>query len=475
MNEKIEHSALQGLSRDSHPQYIYLNPDKDTRNIILPCNASVTPITIRGALGQKSPLLRVLDFQGKDKGEICEDKIKFGAGIFDEVEAESGKIKNITSDSGSIENLSAGDISCRTINKRNLDAELDGIYKHTRTRERHLSNEEISHQRMIGCGQNTHADIDSHISDTNIHFTKTQISHKDIQDKGNIPHKDIDSHIYDKNIHFTQDQISHSSLRNKDLDEHPQYLLSNGNRVQTKLEIEKSLKVGEEVECASLKVGKIINNLFKSSSALIDRIKTKIIECNEIVSESVRTNNIDTKKLTSNEVSIDQDLVVGGSINGVDLLAFIERYSRHLANNDKQEYHELFTQSRPGFVPAPPYSNNEYQLIDGLGRWKGIGEYLELIIEEGVFTDFLSDRRNKWSFAENYIIIPFSGIFQIEVGDKFITINNKIVEKSVDYERVLLLLNKNDVLHLWEGPEEYKLPERGKITLYRIDDLGIFE
>lgn len=475
MTEKIEHSALQGLSRDDHPQYLYLNPDKDTRNVILPCNASISPITMRGALGQKSPLIRILDFQGKDRGEICEDKIKFGAGVFDEVDSKSGKIKNLSSESASIENLSTNSITCKTINKKDLDNEFNTFYNHIRTRDRHLSNEEIEHQRMRGCGSNTHADIDSHISNPNIHFTKNDISHKDIQDRGRIPHKDIDSHIYNKNIHFTKDEISHSDLKDKNLDHHPQYLLTNGNRSQTKLDIEKSLKVGEDIECSELESHSILTNIMKVSKALIENIKTKVIECKDLISNTIKSTSITTNTLLVDEVTINQDLVVSGDINGVDLLKFIERYSRHLKNEDKEEYHNLFTQSKPGFMPPPPYRNYDYQMMDGTGRWKGVGEYLELIIDGG--SEFLSNRKSKWSFDNNYITIPFSGVFRLEIDNiDFIMLNDEVVEKSIDYDRMYLSLSKNDILYFWCGdPEQYKPPEKGKIMIQRIDDLGTFE
>ena len=73
--------------------------------------------------------------------------------------------------------------------------------------------DELSHTQIKDIGSNTHAQIDSHISDLTIHFTEASIDHLNIQNIGTNSHAQIDTHIADGTIHFTEGSISHLNIQ----------------------------------------------------------------------------------------------------------------------------------------------------------------------------------------------------------------------------------------------------------------------
>jgi len=72
-----------------------------------------------------------------------------------------------------------------------------------------------SHTSLTDIGSNTHAQIDTaitnsvnHIADSTIHFTEASIDHTAITNIGTNSHAQIDSHVADSTIHYTQANIT---------------------------------------------------------------------------------------------------------------------------------------------------------------------------------------------------------------------------------------------------------------------------
>lgn len=85
------------------------------------------------------------------------------------------------------------------------------------------------HTLLSNIGTNTHAQIDtaisnsvSHIADATIHFTENSIDHTAISNIGSNSHSTIDSHIGDSTIHFTEASIDHTAISNIGTNSHSQ-------------------------------------------------------------------------------------------------------------------------------------------------------------------------------------------------------------------------------------------------------------
>ncbi|RLC37091.1 hypothetical protein DRH29_03005, partial [candidate division Kazan bacterium] len=132
-----------------------------------------------------------------------------GVGLFYNKDGVDLQFKNINARSSKVTIINDND-------NREVDIDID--------------ESQISHLNISDIGVNTHAQIDTHISDNTIHFTEGSISHLNIQDIGTNTHAQIDSHISDSSIHFTEASIDHGSISGLGDDDHTQYLLANGTR-----------------------------------------------------------------------------------------------------------------------------------------------------------------------------------------------------------------------------------------------------
>jgi len=83
--------------------------------------------------------------------------------------------------------------------------EIEAIVSHDNlldfTATEHFTEGSISHANILNVGTNTHAQIDTHISDATLHFTEGSIDHAAILNIGTNTHAAIDTHIADLSIH----------------------------------------------------------------------------------------------------------------------------------------------------------------------------------------------------------------------------------------------------------------------------------
>jgi len=108
----------------------------------------------------------------------------------------------------------------------------------------HFTEASIAHQSISGAGTNTHAQIDTavtnstnHIADATLHFTEGSINHQSITGAGTNTHAQIDTavtastnHIADATLHFTEGSIDHGSIAGLADDDHTIYALADGTR-----------------------------------------------------------------------------------------------------------------------------------------------------------------------------------------------------------------------------------------------------
>jgi len=95
----------------------------------------------------------------------------------------------------------------------------------TGTLEISASSGVTSHLDLTNIGNNSHANIDTHISNSTLHFIKGSIDHTGILNIGSYSHLQLDGHVDNSTLHFTKGNIDHGGILGLLDDDHPQYAL----------------------------------------------------------------------------------------------------------------------------------------------------------------------------------------------------------------------------------------------------------
>ena len=460
----MRHNELEGLSEDNHKQYIYLNPT-DLRNVIIPANYEACPLLFRGALGQKAPLIKFTDFDGKEQATIHADgMIKGKKVVANDISTGSIKSESLFTEKIDVSKLNVTSIKVEDINGRYPLAELDSLNRHAKNTEIHIKPEDINHGQLINSGERSHREIDEHLYREDIHYEKSQISHKEIQDKGRYTHEQIDDHICNSDHHFAIDDVSHGLIKDLDKDDHKQYLHCEGYRPIKKLTVNENLvvkgpavfsdklDVASEVRSGSLSAGSI-----KTSGASFGSAKI----AGEAVIGDLNASQVQAGIVEACEVQVKGDLKVKGVIHGH---VTSEEYEDHKLNK-RREAHKCFTHNNSGFVPAPHGESTDYTFLTSTGKWLTLNQYCELTYE-GSLQDPIHDKTTKWKYTRDCVVIPLDGVYEISLTNiSHVEVNEELISKSrnLGSTRFLLDLSKGDNLKITGTSET------GVLYIKRID------
>lgn len=466
----MKHEELDDLSKDDHKQYLYCNPTTDTRNFILPSQATTIGLTIKGALGQKAPLIRFQSFKGEDLGCIKADgSIKTSIVEVDEAISRTLRTQTLSSSFISSDILEVDKLRISTVNGINIDNLQQDTTKHSQSRDIHLTPEEIEHDKLKDSGGYTHRKIDQHIDDKTIHLTPEQIDHDKLIHSGQNTHAQLDAHLADKSIHYTQNQIKHGALQDRGEDHHPQYVLADGSRSVRTLTVDKGVEVKESLNAAQVNTEGLGANHISAPHAKLDSldassVKSDILNCNKS-----KVKNLTTKDLHTQNAQVRNDLLVDGRIYCEDISEIREEMEAHRKNLPLNKAHEPFTRFENGFVPAPFCDlPHDYMHLTGKGVWKSVGQFVELEYKGKKLSDCISDDSYDWQTQENLVTIPVRGVYEVTLSNiPHIKINQEIVRKSLNTMGNTFLLDlKGDGTTLeLELSEDYS-----RIYIKKIDD-----
>ena len=466
----MNHEELENLSKDDHKQYLYVNPTTDTRNYILPNQATTVGLTIKGALGQKAPLIKFQSFKGEDLGCIKGDgSIKAPKVEVDEAIINIINTKNIKSNLISSEVLECGEVKTSTINGINLEGLRKNVIDHNDNKGIHLTPGEIEHQHLKSSGQYDHNHIDQHINNKHIHLTAKEINHQDISQSGKRTHKEIDDHLEAKHVHYLQEQIEHSRLQELDKDHHKQYVLADGTRGMTRLSVSENLSVGGSLRAGDCKVGDLEGNRIKANSGDLGELQANEIKCEDLYSTKSKAKQILAEGITARRVVVAGDLDVTGNIHGPTIDSITQAFEDHKNNLPAKETHKAFSRVTDGFVPAPKtVVCHDHLFMTSKGNWKSFGQYAEFCFMKGQLFESIADRAYNWNIEQNLVTVPVRGVYEVTLFNiPYIKINQEKVAKSLNTNGSTFLLDlKEDSTTLeLELSEDYS-----RMYIKKIDD-----
>ena len=466
----MNHDELEGLSKDDHKQYIYCNPTADTRNYILPNQATTVGLTIKGALGQKADLIRIQSFKGGDLASIKADgSIRTPKVESNEATLETLYTKQIESSNIHTDVLQAGSISSGQINGININEFKSGFTKHEQDKNIHYQQQDINHEVIQNRGKYNHKAIDQHLDRGDIHYPVDKIEHGDIKGIGKKTHQEIDAHIADKSLHFKEGDIRHGAIQGLQDDHHQQYVLASGSRPMKTLTVDKEVEVKGSLNATQINTGGLGANSIRAPYSKLEQLDASTVKSHILYCNKSEANESKVKDLYAHNLEIRDDVVINGRLYCEDVQGLRDEMEAHRQNLPAKETHKAFSRTVDGFVPAPKtVTCHDHLFMTSKGNWKSIGQYAEFCYMKGELCESITDRVYKWKTKENTITIPVRGVYEITLCNiPQIEINQKIVTKSLysDGNPFLLDLDTDGVTLSLTLSEDYS-----RIYIKKIDD-----